>query len=86
MAKVFNLRLHSSEWDGEFIQLLFGEEEARRILGLPLGSFDHNDVLIWHFSRDGEYSAKSRYKVALEAKGFVESSNPTFTMGWWCKL
>ncbi|KAL5581006.1 hypothetical protein UlMin_013448 [Ulmus minor] len=43
---VFDLRLHNGEWDSKFIHLLFSDEEARRILSLPLGSFDHDDVLI----------------------------------------
>ncbi|KAL5581022.1 hypothetical protein UlMin_013464 [Ulmus minor] len=83
---VFDIRLHNGEWDSEFILLLFGEEEARKILSLPLGSFNHDDVFIWHFSRDGEYSVKSGYKVALDAKGYVEPSNPSFSMSWWRKL
>ncbi|KAL5544591.1 hypothetical protein UlMin_008375 [Ulmus minor] len=43
---VFDLCLQNGEWDSEFIHLLFGEEEARKILSLPLGSFEHDDVLI----------------------------------------
>ncbi|KAL5573277.1 hypothetical protein UlMin_022874 [Ulmus minor] len=83
---VFDLPLHNGEWDSEFIDLLFGEEEAEKILSLPLGSFEHDDVLIWHFSQDGEYLVKSGYKVAFDAKGYVESSNPSFSIGWWRKL
>ncbi|KAL5570275.1 hypothetical protein UlMin_026850 [Ulmus minor] len=40
---VFDLRLHNGEWDSEFIHFLFGEEEARKILNLPLGSFEHDE-------------------------------------------
>ncbi|KAL5571108.1 hypothetical protein UlMin_020705 [Ulmus minor] len=71
------------EWKREFIEQLFGEDDAILVLSLPLGSFDHDDVLIWHHTWDGDYMVKSGYKFAIEKKGRVEASNPKPIHDWW---
>ena len=49
-------------------------EDANDILSLLVGSFDHDDVLMWHFTKDGKYSVKSDYQVALGCGGSIEPS------------
>ncbi|KAL5564942.1 hypothetical protein UlMin_028106 [Ulmus minor] len=74
--KVAMMRLNNGEWNKALIEYLFNVEDAKDILSLPIGYFDHDDVLLWHFKKDGDYTVKNGYKVALENRGFVEPSKP----------
>ncbi|KAL5559689.1 hypothetical protein UlMin_035900 [Ulmus minor] len=51
--------------------------------GIPVGSMEHEDTLIWHHTRDGEYSVKSGYKTALSLDDIAECSNPQAVNKWW---
>ena len=73
---VVDLRMNSGKCNRQFVESLLGEDDAKFVLSLPLGSFDHNDVLIWDHTRDGEYTLKSTYKFDVEKKGKVQASNP----------
>ena len=64
----------NDDWNRVLVGQLFDEDDAKDILSLLVGSFDHDDVLLWHFHKDGEYTVKSGYKVALECWGLVEPS------------
>ncbi|KAL5545904.1 hypothetical protein UlMin_005591 [Ulmus minor] len=44
---------------------------------------EHEDTLIWHHTRDGEFSVKSGYKVALSVDDVAECSNPQAANKWW---
>ncbi|KAL5579573.1 hypothetical protein UlMin_012015 [Ulmus minor] len=57
--KVDMLRLDSGDWNNAVIEHLFDAKEAKAILSLPVGSFNHANVLFWHFTKDGEYTVKS---------------------------
>ena len=52
--KVAMLRLENGDWNIALIGQLFGDDYANCILSLPVDSFNHADVLIWHFTKDGE--------------------------------
>ena len=43
---VAKLRQHNVVWNKDLVGQLFGEENAKLVLSLPLGSFDHDDILI----------------------------------------
>ena len=77
------LCLESGDWNRYLIEHLFEVEDAIAILSLHVGSFDHADILFWHFTKDGEYTVKSRYKVAIEGKGFIELSKSGPMQQWW---
>ncbi|KAL5574791.1 hypothetical protein UlMin_016490 [Ulmus minor] len=74
--RVSELRFPSGVWDADFIRSLFGDEVAKVILSILVGSMEHDDTLIWHHTRDGEFSVKSGYKVALSIDDVAECSNP----------
>ncbi|KAL5555894.1 hypothetical protein UlMin_038130 [Ulmus minor] len=63
--KVAMLRLNNDDWNKALIEYLFNANDVKAILSLPIGSFEHDDVLFWHFTKDGDYTVKSGYKVAL---------------------
>ncbi|KAL5550129.1 hypothetical protein UlMin_000305 [Ulmus minor] len=47
---------------------LFVAKDASTILSLPVGSFDHADILFWHFTKDGEYTWKILWGLNLPPK------------------
>ncbi|KAL5562410.1 hypothetical protein UlMin_032157 [Ulmus minor] len=81
--KVAMLRLNNDDWNKALIEYLFNANDVKAILSLPIGSFEHDDVLFWHFTKDGEYTVKSGYKVALDSRGCIEPSQPGPMQHWW---
>ncbi|KAL5579486.1 hypothetical protein UlMin_011928 [Ulmus minor] len=77
------LHLESGDWNKPLIEHLFVAKDVIAILSLPVGSVNHDDILFWHFTKDGEYTVKSGYKVALEGRGFIEPSKPGPMQQWW---
>ena len=77
------LRLKSGNWNSALIGHLFNAKETKAIMSLLVGSFNHAYVLFWHFTKDGEYTVKSGYKVAFEYRGFIEPSKPSRMQHWW---
>ena len=77
------LRLDNGYWNKALIEYLFNDEDANAILSLPIGSFNHDDVIFWHFTKDGDYTVKSGYKIALESRGFIKSSKSGPMQQWW---
>ncbi|KAL5539361.1 hypothetical protein UlMin_024609 [Ulmus minor] len=43
---VAKLRHNNGDWNKVFVEQLFGVEKAKLVLSLPLGYFDHEDILI----------------------------------------
>ncbi|KAL5560150.1 hypothetical protein UlMin_036361 [Ulmus minor] len=81
--KVAILRLNNGDWNKALIEYLFNADDAKAILSLPIGSLDHDDVLFWHHTKDGDYTVKSGYKVALESRGCIEPSKSGPMQQWW---
>ncbi|CAL8094550.1 unnamed protein product [Prunus armeniaca] len=53
------------QWDVHTVCRLFNEE-ADSILAMALSRFGCSDRLMWHFTKDGLYTVKSGYRVAVE--------------------
>lgn len=58
----------NQQWKEDVIAQNFMEEDAARILRIPLPRSPHADQLIWHFDKHGNYSVKSGYQIALKLK------------------
>lgn len=43
---------------------MFCEEEAQKILSVPISSMGVRDILIWSSSSNGQYSIASAYRLA----------------------
>ncbi|CAN1164486.1 Putative ribonuclease H protein At1g65750 [Linum perenne] len=54
------------EWDSEMIQELFCECDWRLIMQIPTHTTAGRDTRIWHFSRNGQYTVRSSYRVIME--------------------
>lgn len=63
-------------WKKDLVCSIFPEEVSKNILTIPLVDSERNDCLMWNFSKDGKYSAKSGYRVAMSMKD-AASSNPS---------
>ncbi|CAN1279947.1 Putative ribonuclease H protein At1g65750, partial [Linum perenne] len=54
------------EWDVEMVLSLFTPRDARQILSIPLqGTYGH-DRRIWHYSKRGDYTVRSCYRLIME--------------------
>ncbi|CAN1138108.1 Putative ribonuclease H protein At1g65750 [Linum perenne] len=70
-------------WDVEMIQYLFSARDASAILNIPLTPSNGPDSRIWHFSRKGEYTVRSSYRVIMER---LAPRTHLFTPGPWREL
>ena len=41
------------------VKCLFNEDDAKLILGIPCTEFNLLDKLMWHYTKNGEYSVRS---------------------------
>ena len=52
----------SGDWDRQLIKSIFWEEDVIRILRIPVKQ-DIEDLLAWHYDKNGIFSVKSAYHV-----------------------
>lgn len=72
--KVQNLMIPSSrEWNHEIIVNIFEDRDAKAILEIPLRQWHIHDTRIWNFSKDGNYTVKTGYHVAMSLDENLES-------------
>ena len=78
----------SREWKGELIDSYFFEWEANIIKNIPLCHSIQEDVLIWPFSLDGEYTVQTSYKFLQKQYMASElgSSDGTKLQPLWKKI
>ncbi|KAL9448689.1 hypothetical protein AB3S75_016060 [Citrus x aurantiifolia] len=55
-------------WKEKLICDHFRGEDAKAISQIPLPRRPHDDQLIWHYDKRGQYSVKSGYQVAMKMK------------------
>ncbi|CAL8084393.1 unnamed protein product [Prunus armeniaca] len=66
LAIVADLLTSSGAWNIPMLSLCFTQEDCEAIMSIPLGSVVHlHDHKYWFFAKDGKYSVKSGYWVAL---------------------
>lgn len=49
-------------WKIDLFQRCFKKDEAELILGLPISSTGCEDRVIWHYTKNGDHSDKTRKK------------------------
>ncbi|XVE65706.1 hypothetical protein DITRI_Ditri08aG0021300 [Diplodiscus trichospermus] len=69
------------EWDVELMSEMFNTEDADAILSIPLGNTYYPDQRIWNFSKDGSYTVRSAYRVAIQL--FFPYDIFKVTGDWW---
>lgn len=53
-------------WNNDLVRTYFMEDEVKLILGLPISFMRCKNKVIWHYSRNGDYTVRTGYGVALE--------------------
>ncbi|GFZ19528.1 hypothetical protein Acr_28g0002330 [Actinidia rufa] len=56
----------TGRWSKELIETIFFQSEASKICGIPIRSKTEEDKQIWHYTKQGIYSVKSRYHLAMK--------------------
>ena len=74
--RVLDLRFPNGCRDLEFISHFFSKEETKLILILLVRTMEHDDIKIWHPTKDGEFMVNSGYKTALLLKPLANTLNP----------
>ncbi|KAL0392399.1 UNVERIFIED_CONTAM: hypothetical protein Sradi_2462700 [Sesamum radiatum] len=78
---------HSHEWDMTKIRQFLRPIDSDLILGIPLSRTGEQDVLIWHYSRNGVFSVRSAYHLACSLDDQPCSSSLRHNeQVWWRKL
>ncbi|XVF87253.1 hypothetical protein PTKIN_Ptkin18bG0104000 [Pterospermum kingtungense] len=54
------------QWDVELLSELFQERDVEAILNIPLCNNAPCDRIIWHYSKGGDYTVRSAYKLLVE--------------------
>ncbi|CAN1316692.1 hypothetical protein LINPERPRIM_LOCUS30154 [Linum perenne] len=54
-------------WDVEMVQELFSERDAAAIIEIPIHASLDYDGRLWHFSKCGNYTVRSGYKLIMES-------------------
>ncbi|KAM1396893.1 hypothetical protein ACFX2I_014538 [Malus domestica] len=68
-------RVDGMTWHEELIRSWFEPCDAALILSIPFSRYELQDQLIWHFTKHGDYSVKSGYKVACRMISSGELDN-----------
>ncbi|KAL8467664.1 hypothetical protein ACS0TY_031058 [Phlomoides rotata] len=68
-------------WDVTLIRDVFIDEDVEHILKTPISHIGFVDTYIWHFERNGLYSAKSGYELA---DGLALNDVHDRNVGWEC--
>ncbi|KAF4384273.1 hypothetical protein F8388_010518 [Cannabis sativa] len=81
--KVSSLLNTKEEWNVDTLNNYFHKEDVPWILGIPI-DIHSEDMLVWPFTKDGQYIVKSGYRVAREIKlAPTRCSNMDKTHAWW---
>jgi hypothetical protein len=74
-AKVSKLLdLDTNWWNTELVKEIFNEEEARMICNMRVSSRSGKDSLAWKYTKNGLYSMRSGYHLAMEKEEEGEAS------------
>lgn len=67
-------------WDKVKLMQIVSKEEADAILKIPISKFQREDLLVWHYTSNGEYSVKSGYYVANQERTKDEGEKPSTSL------
>lgn len=70
---VSDLKWENGQWDADFISKVFTKEDSELILSLHSEDPSLEDKMMWQYSKDGEYSVKSGYKIACNISKMSEA-------------
>lgn len=53
-------------WDNQLVERIFCPEEVALLLSIPLSVCNVNDKLVWHWKKNGKFSVRSAYHIAMK--------------------
>lgn len=68
----------SRTWKIDLLCATFGDNDARKILQIPLARAKHEDLLVWRGEATGALSIRSDYKFLIEADNEDTNNNLQF--------
>ena len=83
---VVELKLMDGSWDETLIRNMFKKEDVDAILSIPTTYNQIDDVLCWHYSKDGEYTVRRGYCLAMNMGCSPCSSSTGGSDRWWTVL
>uniref|UniRef100_A0A803NS66 RNase H type-1 domain-containing protein n=1 Tax=Cannabis sativa TaxID=3483 RepID=A0A803NS66_CANSA len=83
---VVDLKKGNGEWDAEFIRAVFNPTDVELILSMATSEWEIEDKILWHYSKNGEYSFRSGYRMAAALQVHDIQSNTEATEKWWRQL
>uniref|UniRef100_A0A803PEK8 Reverse transcriptase domain-containing protein n=1 Tax=Cannabis sativa TaxID=3483 RepID=A0A803PEK8_CANSA len=83
---VADLKHGDGRWDENFVRSVFNMEDAELILSTPSTGWDLEDKIMWHYSKNGEYTVKSGYKMASSLATEQYQSDDQLYVDWWKTL
>uniref|UniRef100_A0A803PD49 Reverse transcriptase zinc-binding domain-containing protein n=1 Tax=Cannabis sativa TaxID=3483 RepID=A0A803PD49_CANSA len=83
---VDDLKLGNGQWDEEFFRTVFNKDDAEMILTIPNLGWGTKDKIMWHYTKNGEYTVKSGYQMASELRRERNQSDDHCLVEWWRKL
>lgn len=73
----------TKEWDIAKLREYVLEGDVRIIATIPISSINDEDKWIWHYSKNGAYSVKSGYKLAMMSIDGLGSTSDNTQNRWW---
>uniref|UniRef100_A0A803PI64 Reverse transcriptase domain-containing protein n=1 Tax=Cannabis sativa TaxID=3483 RepID=A0A803PI64_CANSA len=83
---VTDLKRADGQWDESFIRSVFNTIDAELILAIPFSDCDFEDKILLHYSKNGEYTVKSGYRMASSLITEHHQSSDHSLVQWWKKL
>ncbi|KAL0331177.1 UNVERIFIED_CONTAM: hypothetical protein Sangu_1663200 [Sesamum angustifolium] len=74
------------DWNVELIRAMFWPEDRDLILQTPLSLVGSVDLLVWHYSKNGIFSVRSAYHLALSISAKASSSGTGWPSQLWHKV
>ncbi|KAL0357534.1 UNVERIFIED_CONTAM: putative mitochondrial protein [Sesamum calycinum] len=75
------------DWNVDLVQQLFWPLDSSIILTIPISFHGEEDLMVWHYSRNGYFSVRSAYHLAMTIEDRPCSSDCGVKVSqWWRKV
>lgn len=68
-------------WDREMLERTFWPVDHSLVLSTPTGGPSMDDLLVWHYSKDGRFTVRSCYHLIMQRSGMFEAAEEGSSSG-----